>query len=752
MSIVPLSVARVSLQMHGSLMLTNLQQNQTDLLKVQQQLSSGQRLNLPSDDPAAALGIESLKRQIATNINYSSNLDFANSFLGQADSTLGSLSDLINQAQSIASSQVGSDVSADERAAQAQVVNGLINQALDLGNQKYLGQSIFGGQNGTVDAFASVGGGYKYQGTNSEQSIQSPTGGSIAYTLTGQSAFGAVSSQVVGFQNLTPSLTASTRLSDLSGAQLKGVAAGPVTVTLGATSTSIDLSSAATVNDVLSLLNSGLAAAGSTATVSLSGGSLVVNGDATQSLTIADTQSGTTAADLGIGGTVAAGGTLTGTTLEPQITATTPLSALNNGAGIDPSGIIISNGSNTATISLSGLTTVEDLINAVNNSGTNVRAEINDAGNGINLFNPLSGTTLRVGENGGNTAQQLGIRSINPQTSLSDFNNGLGITPVSTKLPGPSGQVTVTTTSGGQFNVQMDGISSPSQLINAINTATGNSTVTAALNSSGNGITLTDSSGGTGNLTVAAGANFNSGGSTLGILQTGTGGTIVGGNIKFSTDDFQITRRDGTSFTVSLGGAPPATTVQDVLDRINNADGNTAAATHVTAALNPTGNGIQLSDASSGSGTLTVSPLNASEAAAQLGINKTAPGATPGVITGDDNNPLQPQGIFSSLTMLRDALLSNDTQGISQAATLLQKDATRALDAHGLVGAREKDVTARKSALTDEQTQLSQALSLLNDTDFTQAATRLQQLQTAFQASLQVAQTTGNLSLLDFLK
>ena len=49
------------------------------------------------------------------------NLDFANSFLGQADSTLGSLSDLINQAQSIASSQVGSDASADERAPQAQV-------------------------------------------------------------------------------------------------------------------------------------------------------------------------------------------------------------------------------------------------------------------------------------------------------------------------------------------------------------------------------------------------------------------------------------------------------------------------------------------------------------------------------------------------------------------------------------------------------------------------------------------------------
>ena len=144
--------------------------------------------------------------------------------------------------------------------------------------------------------------------------------------------------------------------------------------------------------------------------------------------------------------------------------------------------------------------------------------------------------------------------------------------------------------------------------------------------------------------------------------------------------------------------------------------------------------------------------LNGSAAAGQLGIYKTAPGSSPGQITGDDTNPIEAQGIFSTLTSLRDALLRNDTQGIERAAALLQKDGARALNAHGVIAAREKDVEGRQSAATDEHTQLQEALSLLNDTDFTEAATRLQQLQTAFQASLQVAQTTGNLSLLDFLK
>jgi flagellar hook-associated protein 3 FlgL len=628
-------------------------------------------------------------------------------------------------------------------------VDSLLQRALSLANTRYQGQSVFAGQNTTADAFLSIAGGYKYQGTNAAQNILAPTGSPIPYTLTGDSAFGAVSSQVVAYKILSPALTASTRLSDLNGAALNGIAAGPVNITVGATTVSADLTNAATVNDVVSILNSALASAGTTASVSITGNSLSVAGDATQSITIADAQSGTTAKDLGIATTVAATTTFAGANLGARITNTTPLSALNNGAGIDPSGIILSNGTNTATISLAGMTTVEDFLNAVNNSGTNVRAEIKADGTGFNLFNPLSGTTLRVGENGGTTADQLGLRSLNANTNLADFNNAAGVTPISNTLAGPSGKITVTKTDGTTFNVSIDGVSTPSQLIAAINGASGNTTVTAALNSSGNGITLTDTSGGSGNLSVAAAAGYISNGTDLGIFASGTGGTLTGSNITFSTDDFRVTRRDGTSFTVSLKGA---VTTQDVLNRINTADGNTAVGTKVTASLNPTGNGIQLSDASTGTGVLTVAATNSSEAPAQLGILKTAGAATPGVINGDDNNPLQPQGLFSSLTLLRDSLLKNDNAGIAQAGQLLAKDGARVVKTRGIVGAREQDVAARISDATDQKTQLKQALSLLNDTDFTEAATRFQQLQTAYQASLQVASTTQNTSLLDFLK
>jgi len=135
-----------------------------------------------------------------------------------------------------------------------------------------------------------------------------------------------------------------------------------------------------------------------------------------------------------------------------------------------PSGITISNGTNSATVTLAGppvLNTVQDLLNAINHSGTNVQAQINAAGNGINLVNPLSGTALRIGENGGNTADQLGIRSFNANTSLAGFNNAAGVSAIAGILPGPKGQITISRTDGTQFSIQADGISTSSQLIAA---------------------------------------------------------------------------------------------------------------------------------------------------------------------------------------------------------------------------------------------------------------------------------------------
>ncbi len=378
-----------------------------------------------------------------------------------------------------------------------------------------------------------------------------------------------------------------------------------------------------------------------------------------------------------------------------------------------------------------------------------MQASINANGNGLNLVNTLSGGGLRVGENGGTTADQLGVRTFQGGTTLAQLNSGEGVTPISQTLSGPTGDITVTKTDGTTFTVKMDGIKTASQLAAAINSAAGNGTVTALVDPDSNSLTLTDSSGGAGNLSVAPAAGYVSNGSDLGLFTTGTGATLTGGNVTLSTDDFRITRRDGTSFTVSLQGA---TTIQDVINAINNADGNASSATPVTASLNPNGNGIQLVDASAGAGALTVTAVNASPAAGQLGLAQTAPAASSNVITGADVNPVQSTGLVAALMMLRDALNANDTAGINRASSLLQTANQQVIQAQGTVGAREKDISARLAQASSDQTQLQSSLSLLADTDMTTAITQYQSLQTAYNAAIETAQITQNMSLLDFLK
>ena len=75
------------------------------------------------------------------------------------------------------------------------------------------------------------------------------------------------------------------------------------------------------------------------------------------------------------------------------------------------SGIILTNGDQSVTLDTSNLETVEQLLNAIEGSGLGLLAEINAAGDGINVRSRLSGADLTIGENGGTTATQLGIRT-----------------------------------------------------------------------------------------------------------------------------------------------------------------------------------------------------------------------------------------------------------------------------------------------------------------------------------------------------
>lgn len=107
--------------------------------------------------------------------------------------------------------------------------------------------------------------------------------------------------------------------------------------------------------------------------------------------------------------------------------------------------------------------------------------------------------------------------------------------------------------------------------------------------------------------------------------------------------------------------------------------------------------------------------------------------------------------VFQTLITFRDNLTANpaaldtDLQNITGALSHLTDGASR-------LGGVQSRIDAATTRQEDQQTLLTQHLSKLEDTDVASAVTELNQLQTAYQASLAVGAKIGQMSLLNYLR
>jgi flagellar hook-associated protein 3 FlgL len=78
------------------------QQQQQKLARLQQQISTGVRLNKPSDDPAAASRILELEQDVSLNLQYQANINLAEQRLGQQDGVMAAYANLLNRVRELA--------------------------------------------------------------------------------------------------------------------------------------------------------------------------------------------------------------------------------------------------------------------------------------------------------------------------------------------------------------------------------------------------------------------------------------------------------------------------------------------------------------------------------------------------------------------------------------------------------------------------------------------------------------------------
>lgn len=518
------SSARVSSQLLGQLSVANIDNNMNQLQTLEQQLSSGLALTSASENPSgasAALGFESL---ISQQGQATANITNAQSFMTATDQALTSAQTLLNQAASLASGAIGSDSSAATTANNVSVINGLIQQLTQIGNTQYNGSYVFGGTATQQAPFTLTNQGVQFNGNNDTLTTATGPNAASTYNVTAQQAFGSLNASVASSSALNPTVSANTRLLELNNGQ--GVQLGSIQIYDGSHLATVDLSHCSTIGDVMNAINNN-GVANVTATINGTGQAFELTGAAGTRIAVTDVAGGKTAEDLGILQTapLPLNTTLQGTNLNREITAITPLSALNAGAGIDQAaGFQITAGGQTQTIATAGLTTVGDLINAINGSGLPVQAAISASGQGLTVTNLMANQTMSIGENNGLTATDLGLRTMTMATTLSSLNAGVGVQTAGAGQP----DFQVSTKSGATFNVSVSGAATINDVISDINSAVGNGgKVVASLNSSGNGIALSDTTAGANPFQVTA-LNNSTAAANLGINQSAAGNLITG--------------------------------------------------------------------------------------------------------------------------------------------------------------------------------------------------------------------------------
>jgi flagellar hook-associated protein 2 len=442
----------------------------------------------------------------------------------------------------------------------------------------------------------------------------------------------------------------SARLDELRGGS--GIAGGRIRILdrSGASST-VDLRFASTLEDVIRSINEGT---NQRVSARLQGDRMVLTdltGQSIQNLVVEEVGEGRTASDLGLSGINVSTSSATGEDLG-RIALTTRLNSLRDGLGVafhagTDLRLALSDGTtlNIDANATSQPTTVGQLLNTLNAvQPSKLEARIDSRGKGIELIDKTTGSATFSAT--GKLAEQLGLASAPANAGamsgariasslsgplLSSLRGGAGI--------GTPGSISITNRAGTSTVVDLSQSESLRDVIDAINAA--GAGVVASLNPSKSGIALQDVTGSVAsNLRVEDG-DSNQTATRLRIAANVSANTLDSGSLdlQFVSESTELSRlnqgrgvRAGTIDLVNALGETRSLNLESLSDKTVGGviAGIRALGIGLDAAINSTGDGIVVTDATGGVGTLTIRDRTGGFAARDLGIQGTGTPTTSG--------------------------------------------------------------------------------------------------------------------------
>jgi flagellar hook-associated protein 3 FlgL len=130
----------------------------------QQQLSTGKRINMPSDDPTGTAQTLSLRNHLDALDQSDKMLNQAKGFLDATDGALNGVTDILRQARTMAVQASSTSLTQEGHIALAGQVQSLIQSLGNIGNTTYGNRYLFAGQRDDTPPFLANGEGFVYRG------------------------------------------------------------------------------------------------------------------------------------------------------------------------------------------------------------------------------------------------------------------------------------------------------------------------------------------------------------------------------------------------------------------------------------------------------------------------------------------------------------------------------------------------------------------------------------------------------------
>ena len=177
---------RITEAMLNRTIIGSINKSKSYLGKIQRMLSTGKRINKPSDNPLLISRSLELRGKLRDIEQYLKNIHLASTYVDLAAQVIMEVGTLLNDVKIIALRESNATATADSRKASAVEVASLREQLLNLANTSFGGRYIFAGTKTRTVPFTEDG---TYQGDEGEIKIQAGENHTIAINVPGDKIF-----------------------------------------------------------------------------------------------------------------------------------------------------------------------------------------------------------------------------------------------------------------------------------------------------------------------------------------------------------------------------------------------------------------------------------------------------------------------------------------------------------------------------------------------------------------------------------